>query len=178
MAALSKYAQAKKLAYFFSHIDKKAKILEVGCADGWVGRYAKAHGYTNFVGLDILPTANADIVGDINEWRNLGLKPNSFDAIIAFEVLEHGDFAKSLNDLLKPNGKLFVTTPVPHMDWLCNLLEHLRLNQRRSSPHTHLIYLEHVSHLALLEKQVKGFMSQWGIFTKGTSKASQAEAIA
>lgn len=178
MAALSTYAQKKKLEYFFSHIDKKARILEVGCADGWVGRYAKAHGYTNFVGLDILPTANADIVGDINEWRKLGLKANSFDAIIAFEVLEHGDFAKSLNELLKPNGKLFVTTPVPHMDWLCNTLEHLHLNQRRSSAHTHLIYLEKVPYLALVEKQVKGLMSQWGIFTKGSVETENAETAA
>lgn len=167
MALLSEYAQKKKLEYFFGQIDKNAKILEVGCADGWVGRYAKQHGFNNFVGLDILPTANADIVGDVNKWKSLGLKASSFDAIIAFEVIEHGDFAKSLNDLLKPGGKLFVTTPLPHMDWACRTLEILGLNQTRSSKHTHLIYLEKVPHLKLVKKQVMGFMSQWGIFTKG-----------
>jgi 2-polyprenyl-3-methyl-5-hydroxy-6-metoxy-1,4-benzoquinol methylase len=172
MALLSEYAQKKKLEYFFSKIDKKARILEVGCADGWVGAYAKENGWNNFVGLDILPNANADVIGDINEWKKLGLKKNSFDAIIAFEVIEHGDFARAFNDLLKPSGKLFVTTPVPHMDWLCKTLEKAGLNQTRSSLHSHLIYLEKVPHLELLEKQVKGFMSQWGIFTKGDEKTA------
>ncbi len=169
MALLSAYAQKKKLEHFFSMIDKDAKILEVGCADGWVGEYAKKRGFKNFVALDILPTKAADIVGDINEWKKLGLKESSFDAIIAFEVLEHGDFAQALNALLKPTGKLFVTTPLPHMDWACNILEHARLNQRRSSPHTHLVYLEKVPHLQLEQKTTKGFMSQWGVFTKGTA---------
>lgn len=173
MALLSEYAQKKKLEHFFQKIDKKAKILEVGCADGWVGRYAQANGYSNFVGLDILPTANADIVGDINNWRELGLKENEFDAIIAFEVIEHGDFADALNHLLKPGGKLFVTTPLPHMDWACQVLEQLRLNQTRSSAHTHLTYLEKVPHLELVEHDIKGFMSQWGVFTKG----QQLEAV-
>lgn len=170
MALLSEYARKKKLEYFFGKIPKDAKILEVGCADGWVGEYAKIHGYKNFTGLDILPSANADIVGDINKWKKLALKQNSFDAIIAFEVIEHGDFAKTLNQLLRPDGRLFVTTPVPHMDWACKILEGLHFNQKRSSAHTHLIYLEEVPYLKLLEKQVKGFMSQWGTYTKGASK--------
>lgn len=166
MALVSEYAQRKKLEHFFEKIPKDAKILEVGCADGWVGRYAKEGGWNNFVGLDILPSANADIVGDINQWEKLGLKENSFDVIIAFEVIEHGDFYKAFHSLLKKDGKLFVTTPLPHMDWLCQVFEALRLNQTRSSEHTHLIYLEDVPHLKLEEKQVKGFMSQWGVFSK------------
>lgn len=169
MAFLSNYAQTKKLEFFFNKIPKNAKILEVGCAGGWVGEYAKKNGYTNFTGLDILVNANADIVGDVNEWRGLGLEESSYDAIIAFEVIEHGDFAESLNSLLKPKGKLFVTTPLPHMDWACKILEMLRLTQTRSSAHTHLIYLDKVPKLSLVEKKVMGFMSQWGIFTKGVS---------
>jgi 2-polyprenyl-3-methyl-5-hydroxy-6-metoxy-1,4-benzoquinol methylase len=166
MALISGYARRKKLDYVFGNLDKSARILEVGCADGWVGRYAKEHGYINFVGIDILDTADADIVGDINNWQKLGLEPDSFDAIIAFEVIEHGDFAKAMYDLLKPGGKVFVTTPVPHMDWLCKTLETVGLNQHRTSPHTHLIYLEKVPHLHLADKQIKGLMSQWGVFTK------------
>jgi 2-polyprenyl-3-methyl-5-hydroxy-6-metoxy-1,4-benzoquinol methylase len=174
MPLLSEYAQRKKLEYFFSQIDKKAMILEIGCAGGWVSEYARRNGWKNFVGLDILPTANADIVGDINNWQLLGLKRSSFDVIIAFEVIEHGDFAKSLNDVLKPGGKLFVTTPLPHMDWLCKIFEKIGLNQTRSSAHSHLIYLEKMPHLKLINKEIKGFMSQWGTFTKGEQEISES----
>ena len=173
MALLSDYAQRKKLEHFFSKIDKKDHILEVGCADGWVGKYAKENGYKNFTGLDILPNADADVIGDVNDWKKLGLKESSYDAIIAFEVVEHGDFAKTFNSLLKPGGKLFVTTPLPHMDWACNILEKMKLNQTRSSAHTHLTYLEDVPHLKLVENKIMGFMSQWGIFTKGDLETNE-----
>lgn len=166
MPAISAYAQKKKLEYFFGQIPKDAKILEVGCAEGWVGDYAKKNGWKNFVGLDIIKHPNVDIVGDVNDWQKLGLKPASFDFIIAFEVVEHGDFFKAFNALLKPGGKLFVTTPVPHMDWACKMLETLGLNQKRTSKHTHLTYLEKAPHFHLDQKQVKGFISQWGVFRK------------
>jgi len=166
LAILSEYARRKKLSYFFSRIPKDARILEVGCAEGWVGKYAQDNGWDNFVGIDILPSANADIVGDINEWKTLGLEENSLDAIIAFEVVEHGDFYAAFHALLRPGGRAYVTTPVPHMDWMCKILESLKLNQKRSSPHTHLIYLERAPHLLLVEKNVKGFMSQWAVLEK------------
>jgi 2-polyprenyl-3-methyl-5-hydroxy-6-metoxy-1,4-benzoquinol methylase len=167
MAILSSYARGRKLDYFLGGLDRGARILDVGCADGWVGQYARDNGFANYVGLDILPSANADVVGDVNRWRELGLNESEFDVITAFEIIEHGDFAESLNSLLKPGGRLFVTTPVPHMDWLCKIFERVGLNQKRTSPHTHLIDLAEVPHLRLIDRQTKGYMSQWGVFTKG-----------
>lgn len=170
MALLSEYAQRKKLAFFLSKIPKDARILEIGCADGWVGRYALENGWKNFVGVDIVDAGyeykHQFIHGDITQWQKLGLKEDSFDAIIAFEVVEHGDFWDPMHALLKPGGKLFVTTPVPHMDWACRLLEFLGLNQVRSSKHTHLTYLKKVQRFKLADLRVKAFMSQWGIFEK------------
>jgi 2-polyprenyl-3-methyl-5-hydroxy-6-metoxy-1,4-benzoquinol methylase len=163
---LNAYAKRKKLEYFFEGIPKDAAILEIGCADGWVGEYAKTNGWHNFTGMDILPSSNADVVGDINEWKSIGLKEKSYDAIIAFEVIEHGDFYKSMYDLLKPGGKVYVTTPMPHFDWVCKILEALKLIQKRSSAHTHLIYLEKAPHLELVEKKVMGFISQWGVYQR------------
>lgn len=178
MAVISEYAKRKKLNYFFSKIPKNAHILDVGCGNGWVSEYAKANGWGNITGIDISPTANCDIAGDINDWKRLGLKENSYDAIIAFEVIEHGDFYKAFSALLKPGGKLYVTTPIPHMDWACKILEYLKLNQKRTSSHTHLIYLKKVPLLQLIEKNVMEFMSQWGIFQKPLESESKEEDFA
>jgi len=171
MAAVSAYAQRKKLEYFFSKIPKDARILEVGCADGWVGDYAIENGWTNFVGVDIVKPENTNfkhdfIHGDINKWHELGLSENSFDAIIAFEVIEHGDFFEALYALLKPEGLFMYTTPVPHMDWACKILEKSGLNQQRTSEHSHLIYSKDIPKFEKVETSVKGFISQWGVLKK------------
>lgn len=169
MAFVSDYAQQKKLEYFFSKIPKDAQILEVGCAAGWVGRWAIAHGWKNFVGIDIVnggPYDHQFIQGDINDWQALGLKKASFDFIIAFELIEHGNFYEAMYELLKPGGQLFVTSPLPHMDWACKTLEVLSVLQPRTSEHTHLIYMRDVPHFRLEKEQIKGAVSQWGEFVK------------
>lgn len=135
MPLLSQYAQTKKIDYFLNKIPKQAKILEIGGGSGWVGDYLKQNGYNHYVGMDIIPPA--DVVGDIRDWRSLGLKEQSFDVIVAFEVVEHVDCFKECFDLLKMGGKLMLTSPVPHMDWTMQLLEVVGLNQKRTSPHDH-----------------------------------------
>lgn len=157
---VSRLARERKLRFFFDRVLPGAKILEVGCADGWVESWARQRNY-EIVGLDLRPPA--DVVGDVQEWRSLGLAPHSFDVILAFEVIEHGDFSDALHDLLQPNGHLMVTTPVPRMDWACRLLERVGLLQRRTSPHTHLIDLRRMHRFVLVERRVKGVVSQWGV---------------
>ena len=131
MPLLSEYARRKKINFFLKDISKDAKILEVGSGEGWVGEYLTRHGWKNYVGLDV--EAPADIVGDIRNWAKLGLHLESFDVIIAFEVVERVAIFPALYDLLRPGG-LMVTTPLPHMDWACQILEAMGLNQRRTSP--------------------------------------------
>jgi 2-polyprenyl-3-methyl-5-hydroxy-6-metoxy-1,4-benzoquinol methylase len=160
-ARLSEIAREKKLRFFFGQIPQDAKILDFGCADGWAGKWARGRGWSDITGLDITPPA--DIVGDIHEWRKLGLEAHSFDAILAFEVIEHGDFAAPLHDLLRPDGRLMATTPVPRMDWACQIGEALGLFQRRTSPHSHLTDLRQLPGFSPVQHQVKGFISQWGI---------------
>lgn len=158
---LSGLARAKKLDFFFSRIPKEARVLDVGCADGWAERWARERGWTNLVGLDLL--GPADVVSDVRDWRAAGLDKHSFDAILAFEVVEHGDITPALHDLLKPSGRLMATTPVPQMDWACQLGELAGLLQRRTSPHTHLVDLRHVPSFEAVEHHVRGFISQWAV---------------
>ncbi len=164
MPLLSDIARRKKEAFFFRDLPKSARILEVGCGSGWVGAYLKRSGWTNYVGLDIVPPA--DVVGDVRDYAALGLEPGSFDAVVAFEVVEHVDCFRACHDLLKPGGRMLITTPLPHRDWVMKLLEAVGLNQRRTSPHDHLVYLEKVPLFAEKRVKVVAGLSQWGVFLR------------
>ena len=170
MPALSQYAQRKKIEHFLDPLPRDARILEIGCGSRWVGDYLKANGWQNYVGADLEPPA--DIVGDIRDWRNLGLEPESFDAIIAFEVIEHVDFTPEAMALLKPGGLLMLTSPVPHMDWAMKILEAVGLNQKRTSPHDHLVYFERLPFFEPVELRRKAGLSQWGILRKPEALAA------
>jgi 2-polyprenyl-3-methyl-5-hydroxy-6-metoxy-1,4-benzoquinol methylase len=161
---LSDYAQKKKINYFLEQIPKDAKILEIGAGSGWVGEFLKNNGWTNYIGLDIVPPA--DLVGDIKEWQKLGLKKNSFDYIIAFEVLEHVDCLRECHELLKEDGLLLVTTPAPNADWFLKILENVGLNQKRTSPHDNLVDLSQITIFDVRDVRLMGMLSQWGVFKK------------
>ena len=164
MPMLSDIAQRKKIDYFLRPLPKDAAILEIGCGEKWVGEFLRGAGYTGYVGNDLVPPA--DIVGDITKWDKLGLKAESFDAIVAFEVVEHVDLFQEAYDLLKPGGTLLLTSPVPEMDWVMQVLEGVGLNQKRTSPHDHLIDFRTIPLFEAVEiKRVAG-LSQWGVFRK------------
>lgn len=164
MPLLSEYAQRKKIEYFLKPIPPDAAILEIGCGSRWVGEYLKSTGRLNYTGLDLVPPA--DIVGDVNDWRRLGIAPESFDVIIAFEVVEHVDCFQACYDMLKPGGRMLITTPLPSMDWALRIMEALGLNQKRTSPHNHLVRLADVPGFEKTVLRTVGFLSQWAILTK------------
>lgn len=164
MPLLSSYAQQRKIKYFLGPIPKDARILEIGCGSGWVARYLKDNGWTNYVGLDLVPPA--DIVGDIRDWKRIGLTAASFDIVIAFEIVEHVDCWKACSELLRPGGKMLVTTPLPHRDWILRILETMGLNQRRTSPHDHLTYIDRIPYFSKRDVRVIAGLSQWAILTR------------
>jgi 2-polyprenyl-3-methyl-5-hydroxy-6-metoxy-1,4-benzoquinol methylase len=145
-------------------IPKQARILEVGCGGGWMRDFLKGHGWEHYTGIDLRPPA--DVVGDIRRWRDLGLRPESFDVIIAFEVVEHVDCLNECYDLLRPGGQMMLTTPVPCMDWALKLLEKVGLNQKRTSPHDHLVWISRTARFEHKSVRIVGLMSQWAILGK------------
>jgi SAM-dependent methyltransferase len=167
MPILSSISAKRKCQFFLDPIPKDAKILEIGCGSGWVGKYLKSTGHQNYVGLDLFPPA--DIVGDIKNWSALGLQAGTFDVIVAFEVLEHEPCSAECYALLKPGGRVVATSPVPEMDWFLKLLETLKLNQQRTSPHDHLIDFRKVPLFELTSYKKVAGLSQWAIFTKPAS---------
>lgn len=174
MPMLSDIAQRKKIEYFLNPLPKGAAILEIGCGARWVGDHLRSAGYTGYVGNDLFPPA--DIVGDIRQWRDLGLKGESFDAIVAFEVVEHVDLFQEAYDLLKPGGRLLLTSPVPEMDWAMQLLEAVGLNQKRTSPHDHLIDFRTIPLFEAISIRRVAGLSQWGIFRKPDGAAHKLAA--
>ncbi len=164
MPILSSYARRKKIEYFLKGIPKEKKILELGCGSAWAREYLTDHGWTHCVGLDIEPPA--DIVGDIADWRALGIEEESFDVILAFEVVEHVDCFQHCYEILKPGGVLLLTSPLPHMDWVMKILERLGLNQKRRTPHTNLVYFREVPWFEAKDIKIVAFLSQWGTFKK------------
>jgi 2-polyprenyl-3-methyl-5-hydroxy-6-metoxy-1,4-benzoquinol methylase len=172
MPVLSARARAEKLDFFFRDVSPQAKILEVGCADEWLRAALRERGYRNYYGLDLAPPA--DYVGDVREWRRLGLAPASFDVIVAFEVLEHVDCVQALFDVLRPDGRLFVTMPHPRWDWACRLLEAARLTQKRTSPHDHLVDIVNLSPFETEQVRRYNVLSQWGIFRKYREASAHA----
>ena len=160
MPPVQGWARRKRLEFFQPQLVSPGRILEIGSGSGWVREALSAAGHTHYTGVDLQPPA--DLVGDIHQWRTLGLQPESFDTIIAFEVVEHVDCFEACRQLLRPGGKLLLTTPVPHMDWLLKITEALGLNQRRTSPHDHLVDLTTVPGFRHKTIRIILGLGQWG----------------
>jgi 2-polyprenyl-3-methyl-5-hydroxy-6-metoxy-1,4-benzoquinol methylase len=158
---LSWLARRGKVRYFLPYVAPDARILDVGCASNWFKAAAADRGWINVTGVDLAPPA--DIVGDVCNWRELGMTEGSWDALTAFEVLEHGDFAPVFHELLREGGLLFATTPVPSMDPVCHALERVGLLQRRTSPHTHLTNLRELPGFEVVDYKIKAGVSQWAV---------------
>jgi SAM-dependent methyltransferase len=97
------------------------KILEIGCGLGYLTYSLNKEGY-NSQGLDISQEAvnramqnygNHYICANLYEYAIN--HENEYDIIIFTEVIEHlneiNSFMESLKKLLKPNGKIILTTP-------------------------------------------------------------------
>jgi cyclopropane fatty-acyl-phospholipid synthase-like methyltransferase len=161
---LSRWARRRKVDHFFADVPRDARILEIGSGGGWLRAELERRGFTAYTGLDL--AGPSDVVGDVNDWRALGLRPESFDVVVAFEVVEHVDCFAACHALLAPGGALFVTTPVPERDWVMQLLERAGLNQRRTSPHDHLVDLRRAPHFEEHDVRIVGGLSQWAVLRK------------
>ena len=164
MPILSSISRRLKCAYFLDRVSVDDRVLEIGCGDGWVGSYLRQRGVRQVTGIDITPPA--PIVGDIREWKSLGLSEQSFDVIIAFEVLEHVDCMDHCFALLKPGGSLMITSPYPPMDPILEKFEKMKLNQPRTSPHSNLTYFKESSQFKIQRMWRPLWLAQWCILAR------------
>lgn len=135
-------------------------ILDIGCGGGWLSKAMVPKG-KNVISTDIsdinpikaiknLPSPNHfGLVADVFE---LPVKANSMDCIVASEIIEHvpdpKKFLAALYEVLKPGGRLIVTTPYNEL-----IRTSLCIHCNRLTPHN--------AHLhSFTEKSMKKYLPQ------------------
>lgn len=95
-------------------------ILDVACGNGSILRYLKSLGYESLHGLEIadyavLRLTQEGITMHSGMLPDIPLEDDSFDVVIASQVLEHiirrGRFVSEIRRLLKPDGKALIFVP-------------------------------------------------------------------
>ena len=116
--------QRSILAYVEAAKIVSGKVLEIGTGSGY-GIEVIASNTDKFVTIDKFESdvaSNKELSGDndvefvqMNVPPLKGIDDNSFDYVITFQVIEHikndNEFVKEIYRVLKPGGKLIVSTP-------------------------------------------------------------------
>jgi len=98
-------------------VPKNSKVLELGCATGFMGRYFRRRRHCQVIGVDINPAVKPDITGDLNlaaAWARIK-KFKPFDVVFASAIIEHLPDPETtlqlIKAVLKPQGQLIITAP-------------------------------------------------------------------
>lgn len=126
----------ERTSYFKKYLFKGMQLLELGCAEGGLGKLIKQKIDVTYCGIE--PSKDLIVARkSINKvWADIDQIPSSiiFDAIFAFHVLEHIDKPKiivsKLHKRLKPGGVLIAEVP--------NLSGNKLLPWDHNKEHTHL----------------------------------------
>ncbi|MBT9146241.1 MAG: putative S-adenosylmethionine-dependent methyltransferase [candidate division WS2 bacterium] len=110
--------QRHLVAYNAAETEISGNVLEVGSGDGY-GLRILSKKAVNYTAVDKFPT-DLSGVGENVQFVQANIPPlpfesNSFDYVVGFQVIEHidndKDFCKEIARVLKPGGKLLLTTP-------------------------------------------------------------------
>ncbi len=138
---LSEISRKKKLELFLRFVKPGQKVLEIGSGTGWFATNLRERGF-DVTTIDI--EESADVVGDINQWQDLGMSKGQFDAVVGWEVIEHVDCLEAIKNLVKPDGFIVLSSPHPNWDWGMKILEKIGLTQKRTSEHDNLTDFEKI----------------------------------
>ena len=108
-------------------LPRAAPILEIGCSGGPLLQRLRATGYTDLTGIDVseagIAVAQQRGIPNVScmDGTNLAFADNSFDLVVASDVLEHiGDEAQALREwtrVLRPGGQMLVFVPAFQFLW-------------------------------------------------------------
>ncbi|MDU0370684.1 class I SAM-dependent methyltransferase [Hymenobacter endophyticus] len=109
------------------NLPKTAAILEIGCSGGPLQQQLRAIGFHNLTGIDIseaaIALAHQRRIPNVSvmDGARLEFADNSFDVVVASDVLEHiEDEQRALREwrrVLKPGGQLLVYVPAFPQLW-------------------------------------------------------------
>jgi SAM-dependent methyltransferase len=132
---LDRYLQNLRIGVALPWIRPGAHVLDVGTADGALFRQGRSQ-IPSGVGID--NKENDDWVGEDYE-RRVGTFPESlrpgeqFDAVVMLAVVEHvpddelARWAAAVPRILRPHGRLVITTPSPMVDHILDVGIRLRV---------------------------------------------------
>lgn len=122
-------------------ISKDASILDLGCSGGSLIKFLETNGYHNVIGVDISDKAvrvcKSKGLKNVKamDASNLKFKDNTFDLIIASDILEHIQYdvsaLKRWNSILKKGGKAIVFVPAHKFLWSAH--DEINMHYRRYS---------------------------------------------
>lgn len=112
-----KYNSFERFASYYAQIQEAIEIgpktvLEVGVGSGVVANFLKRAGI-EVITCDIDKSTRPDVVADV---RELPFEDNSFDAVLAYEILEHipfENFEKAFLELRRVSRKKVIIS-LPH----------------------------------------------------------------
>lgn len=147
---LDRYVMRKSILHAINQFSASmtGALLDAGCGKMPYREYIlNKSSVTKYIGLDIESALNYDEIKPDHTWDGIRMPfdDNSFESVMATEVLEHihnpREFLDEVRRVLKPNGKLFFTVP-----FLWNLHE---------VPHDHYRYTPFALREILLKSSFK-----------------------
>ncbi len=147
-------------------INENSVVLDIGCYDGYVGKYLIENKACTFYGVDINEEALEEagkfyseaICADLEKTDLLGLFNTKFDYIILADVLEHlknpEQILEKARQLLKPSGEIIISFPNVAY-WKIRLFLLFGLFDEKVSDilsHEHLHYFTFDGIISFLEK--------------------------
>ena len=144
-------------------------ILDVGCGNAWLAR-AMVNNDTTVVSMDVSTRNPVQALKKVPHFRHealiadvyhLPIKENSIDCVVGSEIMEHVTdprlFIEKLIRVLRPGGKLIITTPYNEV-----IQYHLCIHCNRPTPaHAHL----HSFHEDNVAKLIPEGMRGWKVRT-------------
>lgn len=141
--SLKSYYNRIVISKLFKYGENISSIYEVGGSVGWLSYFIKqAYPLITFNGCEInkyaVQWANSSHLGlnyEYGIFANKEIKENYYDVCLALDYIEHSftpfDDLKKMNNLLKPNGIIFIKT----------FLEELDINRTMEAPIGHAHHL-------------------------------------
>lgn len=162
VAGVAGRERQRRIAFFFDdYLDPASRILEIAPAAESLEAYLKEAGFHRYTRLAASPPA--DVVGDVRDWRALGLAPASFEVVLAIDALDWNGDEAACRDLLAPGGMLFATAPIPGRASLARLLAALGMVPPRRQAEADL---SRVAGFATLAVCRRAFVEQWARLRK------------